>query len=443
MIDRGKGKKALIVTTVSGFVPQFEMNNVRILQELGYEVHYASNFKNPSYGSDNRRLDGTGIICHQVDMARSPFRFFSLCRAYCQLKGLMQENSFALVHCHTPVGGALARMAAAFVRNSTYNHENSFVIYTAHGFHFYKGAPLINWLLYYPAERLLARYTDALITMNKEDYRRAGKFHLRQTGAVSEGRRVGGKAQVYRINGVGIDAGRYRWSPAERAGMRRKLGIAENEFLLLSVGELSKRKNHQAVIQALAQMTCESGIADGLSEAGEGRIKYLIAGEGGERGKLERLIRKRGLGDRVRLLGYRTDVRELLAAADCFVFPSKQEGLPVALMEAMAAGLPCIAADIRGCRELLGKDELVKKNCPKEYERAISKAYAAFRKCRIQAGKAETEKKTGQQAAGGAGEKIRQNRRRRKVMDRISAGRVTAQMKEIYTVCLLPHTSAG
>ena len=86
-------RKALLVTHVSGFVPQFEMNNVRILQKMGYEVHYASNFNNPSYGYDNSRLEGTGIICHQVDFERSPFKLKNAA-AYRQLKKLMEEHGW-------------------------------------------------------------------------------------------------------------------------------------------------------------------------------------------------------------------------------------------------------------------------------------------------------------------------------------------------------------
>ncbi|MBO5278732.1 MAG: glycosyltransferase, partial [Lachnospiraceae bacterium] len=161
-------KRVLIVTTVSGFVPQFEMNNVRILQEMGYEVHYASNFKNPHYGKDNHRLEGTGVVCHQVDFVRSPFRFIQNMRAYAQLRKLMRENQFQMVHCHTPMGGVLARLAAR-----KYRRTGTKVLYTAHGFHFYKGAPVFNWLFYYPVEWLLARWTDVLITINEEDYQRA------------------------------------------------------------------------------------------------------------------------------------------------------------------------------------------------------------------------------------------------------------------------------
>ena len=123
-------KKALLVTTVSGFVPQFEMNNVRLLQNMGFEVHYASNYNTPSYGTDNHRLDGTGIIRHQIDFVRSPFKPENI-TVFRQLKAVMEQEQFQLVHCHTPMGGVMARLAA----HATHTGP---VIYTAHGFHFSK-----------------------------------------------------------------------------------------------------------------------------------------------------------------------------------------------------------------------------------------------------------------------------------------------------------------
>ena len=199
-------KKALLVTHVSGFVPQFEMG---ILQNMGYEVHYASNYHNPSYGDDNRRLDGTGIIRHQVDFERSPYSLKNV-TAYRQLKQLMEEERFDLVHCHTPMGGVLARLAAHATNTGP-------VIYTAHGFHFYKGAPLLNWLIYYPVERWLSRYTDIQITINHEDFMRAKHFKA---------------GRVVRIHGVGIDLDQEDQSVREEK--RLELGIKPEEVLWVS-----------------------------------------------------------------------------------------------------------------------------------------------------------------------------------------------------------------
>ena len=326
-------KKALLVTHVSGFVPQFEMNNVRILQEMGYEVHYATNLNNVSYGKDNSRLEGTGIICHQVDFARSPFDLKNHKIAMEQLKKLFQEHEFSLMHCHTPVGAALSRLVAA-----PYRKRGLKVIYTAHGFHFYKGAPWKYWVMFYPIERFLAGKTDVLITINKEDYERAVRFCKHK------------KTKVEWLPGVGVDLAFWGGSDLTsgekeeiRRNIRKELEIKEDEKLLLSVGELIPRKNHEEVIRALANPAKTAGV----------KFRYCICGHGDLEEHLKVLISELGLSERVTLLGYRNDIRSLLYGADLFVFPSKQEGMPMALLEAAASGISVVASDIRGNREIL------------------------------------------------------------------------------------------
>lgn len=311
-------KKALLVTTVSGFVPQFEMNNVKILQEMGYEVHYAANYDMPSYGKDNSRLNGTGIIGHQVDFVRSPYSRQNL-RVYRQLKTLMQQEHFDLVHCHTPMGGVMARLAAhaAGVRP---------VIYTAHGFHFFKGAPLINWLVYYPVERWLSRWTDQQICINQEDYERAKRFYARR---------------VDYVPGVGMDLKKLRiLSEKERLEKREELGIEPQRQVLLSVGELIRRKNHESVIRAIAKLKDPS-------------LLYLICGHGELEDDLKSLVNELGLTSQVWFAGYRTDVIDIYQISNLYIFPSYQEGLPMALLEAMSCGMPVICSDIRGSSDLM------------------------------------------------------------------------------------------
>lgn len=322
-----KMKKALIVTHVSGFVPQFEMNNVHILQQMGYEVHYASNFNNVSYGQDNHRLDGTGIICHQVDFSRSPFDFKRNKKAYLQLKQIMKSQSFALVHCHTPIGGVLARMVAR-----PYRKKGTKVIYTAHGFHFYKGASLKFWLVSYPMERWLAHYTDTLITINEEDFESAKKLSL--------GKRNGKKGKVHKIDSVGIDLVRYRSISVTKEEKRKEFGIDKDAFLLVSVGELNWNKNHAVVVEALGQLK-------------EINFHYLICGEGIEKVPLQEQAKRLGIGGQVTLAGFRSDIPEILKSADAMVFPSLREGLGVVAIEAMACGIPVIASDNRGTREYM------------------------------------------------------------------------------------------
>lgn len=318
-------KKVLIVTTVSGFVPQFEMNNVKILQNLGAEVHYAANYNMPSYGKDNSRLDGTGIIRHQVDFVRSPFKSENF-KVYSQLKKLMQMEKFDLVHCHTPMGAVMARLSA----HATGTHP---VVYTAHGFHFFQGAPLKNWLFYYPVEKFLSRYTDEQICINHEDYNRAKKDFYAKS--------------VDYVPGVGIDFSKVIPVTEDRKrAKRQELGIPEEKTVLLSVGELIKRKNHETIIKALAEIKDED-------------ILYVISGHGQLEENLKSIAKSLHVENQVIFIGYREDIYSIYSIADIFVFPSFQEGLPRALLEAMASGLPVICSNIRGNSDLMDGDKKI------------------------------------------------------------------------------------
>lgn len=334
--------KVLLVSHVSGFIPQFEMNNVRILQEMGYEVHYAANFTNPSYGNNNERLEGTGIVCHQIDFERSPFRLIKNWKAYHQLKDLMKAENFSLVHCHTPTGGAIARLAAHATQTGP-------VIYTAHGFHFYKGAPFRNWLLFYPVEKFLSRYTDVLITINTEDYKIASaKFHASRTEYVP---------------GVGMNPHRFVLQAEEKSTIRRQLGLEEDDILLLSVGELNKNKNHEMVIRAIPMLENK-------------KVHYWIAGHGKMQSKLEQLIDSLKLRNQVKLLGYQKEITNYYKAADIYILPSLREGLNISITEAMASALPIICSKIRGNTDLITDGicgYLVEKFTSTEYAKQISR----------------------------------------------------------------------
>lgn len=315
-------KKALIVTTISGFVPQFAMNDVRILQSEGYEVHYASNFRNPIYSFDKKMLKEQGIILHQVDIFKSPIKLCRHLSAIKQLVNIIDTEKINLVHCHNPMGGVDGRYAAH------YSKMKPVTIYTAHGFHFYKGAPTINWLLYYTMERWMAHKTDILVTINKEDYKRSKKFHLKKNGLVRQ------------IHGVGVDMKRFKASNdiSKTGSIRDSIGVPRDAFHIVTAAEINDNKNQSVVIKAIAQCEYDD-------------IYYSLCGKGPEEKKLRRLIDELGLQDRVRLLGYRTDMDEILRSADCFAFPSIREGLGVAAIEALSSSVPLIVADNRGTRE--------------------------------------------------------------------------------------------
>ncbi len=321
-------KKVLLVSHVSGFIPQFEMNDVRLLQDMGYEVHYASNFNTPSYGTDNERLKATGIVRHQVDFVRSPWNVTANLKAYRQLKHLMEEHSFSLVHCHNPMSAALTRIAAKASGTGP-------VLYTAHGFHFYQGAPFHMWLIYGSMEWLLSFLTDQQICINKEDYLFAKHFFH--------------AGRIDYIPGVGINTGKIHEISVDRKKKRRELGAPEDAIILVSAGEMIPRKNQAVILKALAELNRDRS----ADEAQKPKYFCVICGHGELQEELLKLAKELKVEQQVLFPGYREDLWELYKASDIFVFPSLQEGLPAALLEAMAAGLPSVCSDIRGNNELI------------------------------------------------------------------------------------------
>lgn len=313
-------KRILLVANTARFFVLFEQNDIRLLQSMGYQVHCASNFEHERDVDAKTVLAALGVCIHQIDIARSPVSFGNF-HAYCQLVSLMKGTRFDAVHCHTPMGSVLARLAAKQTGVSP-------VIYTVHGLHFYKGCKIQNRIFYEPIERWLARYTDILITINEEDYQTVQTFHLR------------GKA--YKVPGVGIDVKKISGSKIDRKAKRSEIGIPEQAVVIISVGDLIKRKNHIVALHAFAKAAIPNSY-------------YILCGDGEERGYLQNEAERLGVHDSVIFMGYRHDIQELLQIADIFCFPSLQEGLPVALMEAMATGLPCVAAKIRGDIDLLGE----------------------------------------------------------------------------------------
>lgn len=317
-------KKVMMLTTTAYMSERFNRNNIMILEEMGYEVHVVANFDkgNPTTKEVLDEFKGWIEEHHgkwiSIPVTKSPADIANNYPAYKQLLALIKEHQYEFIHCHTPVGGVLGR----FVAHRTHTK----VIYTAHGFHFFDGAPMLNWILYYPVERFLSGWTDMLITINQEDYNRAKKsFHAKRTEY---------------IPGVGIDTEKFQAMAVNKAEKRKRLGFFVDDIILLSVGELNENKNHQVFIRAIAQIKNKD-------------IHYVIVGQGKLSEELKRLAHECQVEEQVHVLGYRNDVAEIYQIADVFIFPSKREGLSVALMEAMACGLPVICSDIRGNHDLI------------------------------------------------------------------------------------------
>lgn len=301
--------KILYVATVGEFMPFFKKIIYELIQE-GNEVDIAANTELSSIPECYLEW---GCNVYNLSCTRSPFNLGTM-KCIHEIHDIAQRNKYDIVHCHTPIASICTRIACAPLRKNGLK-----VIYTAHGFHFYKGAPLRNWIIYGTAEWFCAKFTDLLITINKEDYEWAKKKFSHN--------------EVSYIPGVGIDYDKFANTSIDKK-KRSEIGISEDEFLLLSVGELNDNKNHQIILNALPFI--------------DNNIHYAIAGSGENASKLTDIALSLGVADRFHLLGYRTDVNELYKVADAFVLPSIREGLNVSIMEAMASGLPCIVTKIRG-----------------------------------------------------------------------------------------------
>lgn len=308
--------KILYVTTISLTMNSFFKPHIDMLVRNGHHVDIACNDKDlaldPLYST-------LGCDFYRIDFSRSPLSRDNF-RAYGQLKNIIESGNYDIVHCHTPNASVITRLVCRKFRKKS----GLKVFYTAHGFHFYKGAPLLNWLVFYPIEKFCSRFTDKLITINKEDYARAKeKFHA---------------GEVCYVPGVGIDLSRFENIQVDRAAKRREIGVPEDAVLLLSVGELNENKNHQIIVKALAKLN-------------DPNVHYAIAGVGDKREYLLALAKELGVSDRLHLLGYRKDVPELNHVADIFCFPSCREGLGLAAIEAMACGLPLITSNVHGIND--------------------------------------------------------------------------------------------
>ncbi|MBR4769259.1 MAG: glycosyltransferase [Lachnospiraceae bacterium] len=300
-------------------IMEFHVPYLKLLKEMGWETAVAAR----NDYDDPRELSIP--YCdhyHDVPFERNPFHPGNL-KAYRMLVKLMKDEHYDVIHCHTPVGALVGRLAARKMRK-----KGTVVMYTAHGFHFYKGAPKKNWLLYYPPEALLSKVTDELITINREDYERALKMKAAET--------------VY-LPGIGIDIARFAAGDRQDPQLRAELGIPDGVKVALSVGEVNQNKNHSLMIDVLPDFK---------------DLYYVVCGSGPLIDSLNEKARIKGVADRVRFVGYRKDVDRFYRMADVFVFPSFREGLPVALMEAMACGSVAVASVNRGTNDLMGESRL-------------------------------------------------------------------------------------
>jgi glycosyltransferase involved in cell wall biosynthesis len=301
--------KILFVTTISNTINAFLIPHIRLLVEKGHQVDIACNITQMI----KPELIELGCEIHNIEFQRSPLNKQNY-SAYKKLKDLIRNKRYNIIHTHTPVASACVRLACRKMKNTS-------VIYTAHGFHFYNGAPLVNWLIYYPIERWLAKYTEVLLTINKEDYKRAKKSFK--------------SCRVEYVPGVGLDIKKFNKVQINKLRKRKELNVPKDAFVIVSVGELNKNKNHETIINAIAKLN-------------NPKIYYLICGIGPLEKHLINISTKLSLENNIKLLNFREDIAEICMASDIFAFPSYREGLGLSALEAMATGLPLVTSNVHG-----------------------------------------------------------------------------------------------
>lgn len=318
-------RKILFISNISNRITTFVTASIAAAHNLNMDFYQAANWQDadPSQiATDEIAYD---IKIKSVPISRNPLAKTNF-TAYKELVAFIKQENIDYIHCNTPTGGIIGRLAGKKCKVKK-------VIYQAHGFHFYKGAPKINWLLYYPVEKWLAHYTDALITINSEDFELAkAKLKLRKNG------------KVYYVPGVGIDTSQYNLSEKSREEIRCELGLGEDNVALISMGDLIERKNYTTAIRS-------------IFETNNPKLQYFICGNGPEEESLRTFAESLGVTKQIHFLGFRSDIKELLVAADIFLLTTKQEGLSCSMMEAMASGLPCVASKIRRNTDLLDGTE--------------------------------------------------------------------------------------
>lgn len=312
-------KKVLFVASVAGHIKNFHTPYLKLFKDKGYTTYVAANWTL----KENEKIDFCDNFI-QLPIERKPFSLKNI-KAICKLKKLLKVEKFDLIHCHTPMGSVVARLSAKSSRK-----KGTKVVYTAHGFHFYKGAPLKNWIIYYPVEKICSRWTDCLITITNEDYKFAKK-HFKNI------------KKIEHVNGVGMNAKRLEkgLTESEKNDIRENLKIKSDDIVFSYVAELNSNKNQMLLIHIIERL-----------KDSYPNIKLLLIGNGPLKERYKEYIDENNLNEFIKLLGKRNDINELLSITDIYMASSKREGLPVNIMEAMYKEIPIVATDNRGHREI-------------------------------------------------------------------------------------------
>lgn len=318
--------KKLLITSTDVMMIQFLLPHAISLIKEGWNVDVAcsnaNGYENEGFIEKIKRALPKESNVYHISSSRNPFSNNNI-KATKELKTILKNNRYVFIWTNEPVVGVLTRLAARSVRKTGCK-----VLYMAHGFHFFKGAPLKNWI-YYPIEKFMAQYCDLIVTINSSDCQFSQK-HL--------------KKDTYRIDGIGLNLEKFTNVNVDKQRKREELGLTTDDFVIVSVGELLPRKNHLVILK-------------NLKYSNNPNLKYLICGTGEMIDEYKQIILKSGIEDKVKLLGHRYDIPEVLAISDLFIHPSTREGFGIAIVEAMASGLPVITSNVGGINDIVENEK--------------------------------------------------------------------------------------
>lgn len=317
MSDRPSGLKVLEITNVDFSLRQFLLPLMRAIRARGHEVIGVC-AEGPLL--DTPRAEGFRVVGLPLERRVSPLVHWRALRA---LVRLFRAERPDLVHAHMPISGFLARIAAWWVGVPR-------VAYTCHGFVFNQEGRWPRRFAGLCMEWIGGRLTDVFTTVSTADADDARRFH------------IFGRAAVV---GNGRDPQRFRPDGAVRQRVRAAFDVPNAKVVVLAVSRLVWQKGYPELAEAMRS----------LPEAELWVVGQRLESDRGP--DMNAMLRDAGLGARLRLLGYRDDVADLMAAADIFVLPSRFEALPMSVIEAMLSGLPVVASDIRGPLEQVVPEE--------------------------------------------------------------------------------------
>lgn len=334
-------KRILYIASTEIHLLSFHLPYLKWFKSQGFEVHVAYNGKNKIPFAD---------INWDIPFGRSPFEKTNL-KAYKQLKKIINENYYELIHCHTPMASIITRLSSIKSRKKNATK----VLYTAHGFHFFKGSPIKNWLIYYPIEILMSVLTDAIITINSEDYKNLLDNKFRSKGK-------------YLINGIGINPERLELKNYDVEKVRKNLNLTPKDFIILYIAEFVERKNHKFIIYSLSKYLTSHP-----------DIKIIFAGGGELINDMKKLVNKLKLNKSIIFIGFVKDIGKYISIADIGISASKQEGMPIGISELIFYEKPVVVSDERGHRELIVENEngfIYEQNNNEKFVSYIHKLYS-------------------------------------------------------------------